>query len=1057
MTINTSASLDSARLALCNSAVNSVLKSGRQHAAALLRDDLFVNGYDSFSDEWYVKSTSSNKFSKWFYLPGPIRGTRCRYRFYIEDIKPSKEHPDDYQPLLPVAWSDGKWVPTDDINAVSKSDLKGLIKRFDNSSTNELKLNRVTAELADDRDSNNYLSDINVPDTEAITFDIIADKTDTRWIHFDDTMRLGRYYEQRASHNFFLIKDAELFYNNDTGKTNAAVKLDNKPMSHLPGWSEYSKMRNEAGLPMWYPGMWNNLVAITGAGRNLKKQNVISNTIDTLFFEDDNYNRFMPTGIFRQTVTFVGWFSSLNELQAFKTRAARDRGSIFTLTNSAPDGLLITNVNPETDYRMTLYTGNPLPEKLNASASFFGMDSLQEIEFSKDGVAVFNKGRPATSHAYRRGNYLELIIRSPEEGISKDRPFFIDSAILEQPEFITFHNNSKDAINLRSWRLGYKCGGLIFYSSPFGTSSYYSVKSAERVENPSPVIPPNSSLILTDDLPIFDRFSGANKNGIWGDNAGENVPAIQVSSWAPEFKIESIKSIKTYSQKSTANKKHPWETDWEIKIDGVNWSDKISNLKNEVVLFDADGKNEKFSPVPGVIVGQNEHSLIIRFAGSGKRFKINKDSILRFAGLSDIISEYYLLNSEGKIAALLHKPQKVKRKDKAIMFKRLFSGKLESEEINWRTVARQIGIQKSDYRLINNNTYESPIKKSEILDALRITISNDWYLCNSRFLKFSDAQSQPINNIRIIKDKVKIKRIEGSKIIFDGGSPGFPIGLPGIFASKLFIKNMVPLSIQSFSDSSCELLLPNNFAAMQTVNKAAVISPDGASGGIHIFGVPGDIIYQWTNLPKISSAVKLTLAGYGIRAPFFPKTTFERNVLTNRTLELSISIWDKDKIKYVSLISKRSFDSSGRIFLGKVPGKFLKSGQLRVKITTHNILTPGKSSLWLRGIYIHPFTEEKYININTVPNNKLIYVCGNKTNLAVILAKKLRAKKYFRTAGEMYRLIKKNKLSISGAEKFIIRSEIFRAEIEAEIINEETGKIISRKAGEKTINRSLFP
>ncbi len=1057
-TINSSTSLDSSRYALCKSAVDSVMQSGENHIKALLYDDLSVNCYDSFSDEWFVQkqNSASNKFSQWFCLPGPIEGTLCRYRFYVEDIKPSKEHPNDYQPLTPVAWAGGKWIPTDDINAVSKDNLKRLIKCFDNSSTNELKLNRVTAMLIDDRDANNYLSDINISDTEAITFDIIADNTDSRWIHFDDSMRLGRYYEQRSAHNFFLANDTRLFYNNETGKTNVAVKLDDKPMSNLPGWNEYSKMRSDAELPMWHPGMWNNIVAVTGAGSNLKKQNVISNTTDTLFFEDDNYNRFMPTGTFRQTVTFVGWFSSLNEMQIFKTRSAKERGAIFTLTNSAPDGILITNVSSSSDYRMTLFTGNRLSEKLKASASFFGMESLQEIEFSKNGVAVFNNGKPATSHAYKKGNYLELIIRSPERGVSKYNPFFIDSAIIEQPEFITLYNSSESFINIHDWRLSYKCGDLIFNSSPFKTSVYYSVKAAARVENPSPVIPPNSSLILTADSSLFDRFSGANKNGVWGNNEGENIPAIQInkSVWGPFFKVKSIKPLKTYSQKSTSDKSQPWESDWEIEIAGVNWSDKISDLKNEVVLFDADGDDENYSPVPGIIIEQKKSALVVRMAGSRKRFTDTKKGELKFNGLSDIISEYYLLNPEGKIAATIHKPQKIKRENKSSMFKKLSSGQLEVNKISWDTVTREIDNSKNNCRQVRNNRYDSPIEKSAVLNELKISTSNDWYLCNSRFLKFSDALTHSLNNIKVINDKIKIKRFEGGKIIFDDNSPEYPIGSPGILADKLFIKGISPLSIHSFSESSCKLLIPNVFASTQSVNKTAVISPDGTSGGVHIFGASGSIIFEWTNLPRVSSSVKLTLSGRGSKGSFFPSSIFEESVLTNKLLKLSISIWDEDKIKYTPVVKKKAFDLSDRIFLGIIPEKILKSGRLRLKITTHNVLSKEQSALWLRGIYLHPFTERKYVNINTIPQNKLIDICKNRTNLAITLSKNIRSGKHFKTAGELYETIKKNKLSMIGTEKFIVRSEIFRAEIEAETINKESQEILSRKVEKIIINRA---
>jgi hypothetical protein len=320
-------------------------------------------------------------------------------------------------------------------------------------------------------------------------------------------------------------------------------------------------------------------------------------------------------------------------------------------------------------------------------------------------------------------------------------------------------------------------------------------------------------------------------------------------------------------------------------------------------------------------------------------------------------------------------------------------------------------------------------------------------------LKFSSALVQPLSNFKIVNDELKIKRIENNKIIFANDSPEFPLGLPGLLNNKIFIKDLPPISIQSFNESSCDILIPNSYAAKQTVNETAAISPDGISGGVHIYGAPGTIIFEWTNLPRINSTVKLTIAGRGVCEPFFPKTIFEQGTQTNKLLELSISIWDENKIKYVPLINRKAFDSSGRIFLGNIPAKILKSGRLRVKIITHKTLSDKQAALWLRGIYLHPFTEKKYVNINTVPKKSLIHVCDNRTNLALMLSKELHSKKRFKTAGEIYRTIKKNKLSTKGTEKFIVRSEIFRAEIEAEIIDEQTRETLSRKVEREIINR----
>ncbi len=203
MTLNTSVSLKSSDNSLQNLTAEFAMRSAEAHARSLLFNDIFANSYDSFLDEWYVQSSPTNKFSKWFFLPVASEKHICKYRFSIKDISPSPENPNDYQTLAPYVRAGEKVIPTDDINALSKNELKKIILRFEKSCTNELKLARAAAELSDDRDANNYLSDENFSETEAIIFNIIADESDTRYIHFDDTLRLGRYYEQRSAHNFF--------------------------------------------------------------------------------------------------------------------------------------------------------------------------------------------------------------------------------------------------------------------------------------------------------------------------------------------------------------------------------------------------------------------------------------------------------------------------------------------------------------------------------------------------------------------------------------------------------------------------------------------------------------------------------------------------------------------------------------------------------------------------------------------------------------------------------------------------------------------------------------
>ena len=232
--------------------LDTVIDSGLSHAKFLLESDLNFGPADDYRDIWvsvprgkilpsrlswskYISILTNLENQKWFKLPGPTSATTLRYRFKLIDTQPVVEEkvgrweggkvgkhkssqPLNFstskllarQPNTPAVWHNEKWMATDDITAIDTKSLKKLATKFEaNIETRKFSTEKLS-KIIDSLDGNYVLNDSKIENTEPIQFDRIVTQTDTRWQHFDDIMRLGRYYEERGKHNFFLVENAEL-------------------------------------------------------------------------------------------------------------------------------------------------------------------------------------------------------------------------------------------------------------------------------------------------------------------------------------------------------------------------------------------------------------------------------------------------------------------------------------------------------------------------------------------------------------------------------------------------------------------------------------------------------------------------------------------------------------------------------------------------------------------------------------------------------------------------------------------------------------------------------
>jgi len=210
--------------------LDTIIESGLSHAKFLLESDLKLGAADDYRDIWvsvprgkilqdrlswskYISIPTNLKNQKWFEMSGPTDATILRYRFKLIDTQPvvekkvggnktqnsklkiqnSKFLPQ--QPNTPVVWHNKKWKTTDDITAIETKSLEKLVNKFESNIENKALSPKKLAAISDAIDNNLVLNSL--ANTEPIQFDRIVTQTDNRWIHFDDTLRLGRYYEER--------------------------------------------------------------------------------------------------------------------------------------------------------------------------------------------------------------------------------------------------------------------------------------------------------------------------------------------------------------------------------------------------------------------------------------------------------------------------------------------------------------------------------------------------------------------------------------------------------------------------------------------------------------------------------------------------------------------------------------------------------------------------------------------------------------------------------------------------------------------------------------------
>lgn len=993
MTVRT-ASTDAAQyvyVAACDAGIESAVA----HASYLLHTDLHTTAYDAPTDIWvtyprgerlrdrnawedYLRDVDVLDDQQWFDLPGPTPTTRVRYRMKIVDATPSANGWEHTQPWTPAVWHNGQWQPAHDVNTLSRDDIASALETFDSRGTSTVWRTQTATHIVDDRDANTTLYDVSFPFTEALKIDLAAHGNRIHWHPVDDRMRVGRYYEMRPNHNFFVVDNAQT-----THAGQVRVTLSENPLMPIDGWNEYTALRSRMRAPRWPAQLFDGTPAATGSGDHYKEQRIIHTTADAWYFHDTHLPRYENTGGIQQTVTLRGWFSSLNTWMRAWTPQAKERGVFVTTTPGVSDTIYLRDVPEERPFRVSSVVGYRYAQDTRMQLGAHEYSALRDATIDMYGVAVPDASTLVRVAPRTHEGTLEVFFRAPSSGVSPAQPFFLEGFMREEPEFIIVHNRSDTPLSLRDYRLGMRIGDVYHWTAPFTTAYWSRATHDNATDTPiaSPHIPAHSTAIITPDAALFDMFYGTLRHTNARTENADDTVLIETGweTWGPRFAVERARPGRvTTAYGSCSFRLHEWSTEWRLAVSALRDVSKLHTLTNEMVFFFPEGPDSDIAPVPGVVTEARRGFLTIRFNGGRNKFTPNRHAVVQFRGVPRAVDAYVIATPDGLPAAYLPVPPQ-RDIETTQPTARIHDPLHGTREIPFsdtllRTRVRPHKIHRYDTPPVRNRVYSSHAEKLSALEAHGVDTSTEWFLPQTYYRPFSSAIHLGSTSLDAIPDTHELTRVEGAHFTRNGAavpSPFFSEGTPGLLYATLYTEapEIPPLSINRIASDGIRVYTPRHIPRSQRAHHTlkAVCGPDPDGGGIHLMGTPGIIECEWQDIPSATRPFEITLAGRAARRWSPPHTAAQWHLGTNTPVRVSVDIWHPPTRRYTRRVTKASFDGSDRLALGVCDPSYLHNGRLRLRIHTYDELRPGHTEIWLGGVYLSSLSSRQYVNINTAP------------------------------------------------------------------------------------------
>jgi hypothetical protein len=196
------------------------------------------------------------------------------------------------------------------------------------------------------------------------------------------------------------------------------------------------------------------------------------------------------------------------------------------------------------------------------------------------------------------------------------------------------------------------------------------------------------------------------------------------------------------------------------------------------------------------------------------------------------------------------------------------------------------------------------------------------------------------------------------------------------------------------------------------------------------------VVLTWPTVPA-DEPVHVTLAGRTARE-WTPVPTYAawRRTAASR---ISVDVWNPDIRRFEPLETDRTVDASDRLYLGRVPAEYLRTGRLCLRVRTHTSLSPATDALWLGGVFVHPHPERHYLNVNLLPPRSVSILCQSNVAAATTLLSKLQRTPSgvpvctsLLSLGQALRAASAH--ARVPADRCSVRTDVFRLDVEAEVV-----------------------
>jgi hypothetical protein len=610
-----------------------------------------------------------------------------------------------------------------------------------------------------------------------------------------------------------------------------------------------------------------------------------------------------------------------------------------------------------------------------------------------------------------RAGYIDVFVTSARD-CSPMRRNRINAIYFARPDIIELMNISARPVSLRGWSLVANTGALSYELGVIDRATMYSREDNGRIVDRNPTIRPNEYFYLCNNIEIFDRDYGRNKNGVWGSSNDEQMPVYEINddSWGVRFLIRNIRET------GGRDGQQGWSY---LTCDSESW--RPGQFKNEVAEFQTTRRSPRgmsTSPdgVRALIYDNSRNTLVFESLLLKKYSDVREGDHVMIVGLPRVggFLSMTLKNEYGQIAARVLEYGDPQRE----------AGRDEDQWLNWS--AEKSNPTREEWVMTSSPTFGGTVREARnraaVLAAGRSAhIKNGPFgsigeLGRARALavweQANDARRTPALS-KMLQGAAEYCDVNGLRLDAEepdahiqGWLPAF--GEASISDTRGLADLKAAWEVNLWTNQSVRLLtgkhrgetfrVDGNSKTHLRISSRSV--PSRAtfyvkSGDRYAVG-PGYLsamyysrrehepgIWEWKNkrIPPGTYQLYLTGLNDAIRTTEFLEE--------NNNAKLDVYLYNFVSNTYDLLGSDRQYDKSDTVYVGVVqPAHISGTGGLRLQLVPKQLhARDARGFAWFDYAYLTPVPVEGRINLNTASERVLMALGDISPQLARDLAR----------------------------------------------------------------------